>query len=533
MAHILWECQAWESQRAMIRKELHTLEIKEEDLPRITKQQGIIFEDMELVRWRKENVAEEWNYAERPMPAWKKEETHHAGVTTTEEGRLVVFTDGSCLRQDDERVRSAGCGIYVADDHVWNTSFPLPGVVQSSELGEARAALHTLEAATAQGIDVEVRLDNQTVVDTLTMIVRGAEVDYEKGREIWRRAKEAVDRRRADGGIGHRVVWIPGHTKEEDVRSGRISEVNRNGNCKVDELAKEGAAKLACPGSLVAKAKRRLQCGKVLQEGFAAVLICRKEAMKTARAVVGDDDEEPEDPWATQRDCFNKLGLVKRRRNTTEPQSEMVGEARKEEAEMRTKWPDFAWHQKSAAFTLTRGEKYKGGGVFYDADFTKALRWYWGQLVWRDEAADEVSDTGVSWKELAVDFWTATGVIVRFPRNRSAGTTLQHMSEAFASASRALEKEEAKGGGWLWRGTCGRTSSLAAFGQRAAVTGLTVRPRLLASEDVGYFLCRLAAAAAGGAKEEEVEAWRRRRPPLWRRWRRKEGDSESAANTAR
>jgi hypothetical protein len=194
---------------------------------------------------------------------------------------------------------------------------------------------------------------------------------------------------------------------------------------------------------------------------------------------------------------------------------------------MRTRWPDFAWHQNAADFTLSRGVHYKGKGVFHGADLTKALRWYWTQLAWRREGTDGAADVGVSWRELAIDFWCATGVIARFPRNKRTGTTLQHLSEAFASASRALEKEEKDGGGWLWQGTCGRTSSLAPLGQKAAVTGLSVRPRLLCCVEVGLHLCRLAAAAARGDTQEEVENWLRRQPPCWRRWRPCDGDTES------
>jgi ribonuclease HI len=527
MTHLLWECQAWNDQRAKMRSELITIGIREEELPKIAKEQGIIFEDMDLVKWRKETVTKEWDYAENPMPDCKKEGGHCAGALYTEAGRMVVFTDGSCLGQDDGRVRSAGCGVYVADNHAWNTAFSLPGIVQSSELGEARAALHTLEAATAQGFDVEIRLDNLTVVDTLTTLVGGGEVEYEKGKEIWQRAKDAVDKRKADGGVGHTVVWIPGHTEVSDVTSGRITEDNRNGNCKVDMLAKKGAASNACPPHLAAKAKRRLQVGKVLQEGLASILLRRTEVMKSARAVVGDEEEEPEDPWQTQRDRLNKFGLVKVRKTTHEVQAETLGDDMKEEAAMRARWPDFVWQQVAAAFTLSRGEPLKGVQVVFDAEFTKALRWYWSQLWWRPDAAVEASELGVSWKELAIDFWAATGIIARFPRNRCVRTTLQHMAEAFASASRALEKEETALGGWVWRGKCGRTSSLAPFGQKAAVSGLSVRPRLLHCVEVGFHLCLLAASSVAGGGEEEVERWRRRGPPSWRRWRRVNRDSES------
>ncbi len=70
MAHILWERQAWNEQRAEMRQELRRLAVKEEDLPKITREQGIIFEDMELVKLRKDNVNKEWGYEEHPLPFW-------------------------------------------------------------------------------------------------------------------------------------------------------------------------------------------------------------------------------------------------------------------------------------------------------------------------------------------------------------------------------------------------------------------------------------------------------------------------------
>ncbi len=250
MAHLLWECKAWDEQREGMKRELEKMKVDVKDLPRITREQGIIFEDMAIIRWRKDTVFAEWEYEERPLPLWRMQEGREGGTIVTNSGHRVVFTDGSCLGQDDDRVRSAGCGVYVADGHGWNVGFPLSGIVQSSELGEARAALHVLEAATSQGFDVEVRLDNATVVATLAALVKGEEVEFEKGREIWKRAKRAIDRRKAEGGMGHIVVWIPGHTKVEDVEEGKITEENRYGNLKVDALAKEGAAVHACPPGL-------------------------------------------------------------------------------------------------------------------------------------------------------------------------------------------------------------------------------------------------------------------------------------------
>jgi hypothetical protein len=43
-----------------MRKELEDEDIKVEELPRITRMQGIIFEDSELLQWRKTSITKEW-----------------------------------------------------------------------------------------------------------------------------------------------------------------------------------------------------------------------------------------------------------------------------------------------------------------------------------------------------------------------------------------------------------------------------------------------------------------------------------------
>jgi hypothetical protein len=362
--------------------------------------------------------------------------------------------------------------------------------------------------------------------------VRGEDVDFEKGKDIWMRAKTAIDKRKSEGGAGHLVVWIPGHTKHEDVVNGKTTEVNRNGNDKVDALAKEGAAQHACPKRLSEGAKQRTKLGKVLHEGFASILLHRKEVLKASTTCVAEEEEYPEDPWASQHDqtMLNRLGLLKRKRRCKELQVEASRDDQEEEAAMKVLWPDFVWHQNEAAYTVRRGTVYEGKGQPFGAEATKALRWYWSQLSWHDDADAQAADLGVSWRELAVDFWCATGVVLRFPRHKLATTSVQHLAEAFAAASRALEKEETEKGGWVWRGRCGRTSSLAPFGQKAAVAGLTVRPRLLHSSDVGVALCRLAVAATNGQKEEVVEKWPRRSPPSWRRWHRADAEYDGGGD---
>ncbi len=200
---------------------------------------------------------------------------------------------------------------------------------------------------------------------------------------------------------------------------------------------------------------------------------------------------------------------------------------RQEEEAWKVQWPDFPWRQPSALFTCSRGHVFHDGVKPYGNELEMALRWYWCQLRWRTSEHAHDAELGVSWKELAIDYWAATGVIARPVRSTRTVTSLQLMAETFAAASRQLEQQEAAHGGWLWRGGCTRTSSLAPFGQRAAVAGLSERPLLLRSEEVGFVLCGLAAARSKGESEDEVETWTRRSPPSWRRWGRPVAEVEA------
>ncbi len=151
-------------------------------------------------------------------------------------------------------------------------------------------------------------------------------------------------------------------------------------------------------------------------------------------------------------------------------------------------WPDYPWQQDRAKFTKKREVEYKEEGKMkapLEDEAMRAIRWYWNQLRWRDEAEEVEEGKGISWKELAIDCWAATGYVVRCPRSKGRTTGAQQMTEAFAKASRYIEAEEKKAGGWLWTAKAGRTSSLAPFGQRAAVAGIKSQEQASACEECG------------------------------------------------
>ncbi len=56
-------------------------------------------------------ATEEWEYEAKPLPRWSEEDEQDEKAIATECGRKVVFTDGSCLEEADERngAQAAGC----------------------------------------------------------------------------------------------------------------------------------------------------------------------------------------------------------------------------------------------------------------------------------------------------------------------------------------------------------------------------------------------------------------------------------------
>eukprot|EP00973_Karenia_brevis_P067859 9440995-Karenia_brevis.AAC.1 len=78
------------------------------------------------------------------------------------EGRTVVFTDGACTNNQDDRFRRAGYGAYWADASPLNVSKPLHGWVQTNQRAELQAVLAVL---LADKRSLEIRSDSQYVVN--------------------------------------------------------------------------------------------------------------------------------------------------------------------------------------------------------------------------------------------------------------------------------------------------------------------------------------------------------------------------------
>ncbi len=187
----------------------------------------------------------------------------------------MVFTDGVCQRQDDARISAAGCGIFVCKEQSWNTSFALPGVVQSSELAELRALLHAAEGATQQDVDIIVKLDNQYVADAAAEVLAGSKTWPANGHHLWQRLFIAQVLRRSSGGCGHQAVWIKGHATLLDVSLGIVSFEERAGNSAADRLASLAASQASCPKDLLDHTKLKVSQTEFVQRFLVEVLLSR------------------------------------------------------------------------------------------------------------------------------------------------------------------------------------------------------------------------------------------------------------------
>ena len=76
------------------------------------------------------------------------------------------------------------------------------------------------------------------------------------------------------------VSWIKGHTTEDDVDKGIITQEERNGNIAADTLASDAAISWKCPDAISNLLDKNRKAGKVVQEYQVEVLLMRLQSFK-------------------------------------------------------------------------------------------------------------------------------------------------------------------------------------------------------------------------------------------------------------
>lgn len=205
----------------------------------------------------------------------------------------VLWTDGACKNNQDQRFRRAGSGIFYANSHPLNYSCLLPGLAQSNQRAELFAVLL---ACLRDPRPLDIRTDSEYV---------------QKGVALWRSwhgsgwAGEHCDlwgllaaelNSRANPVS---VSWVKGHAKMIDVQRGRTTLLDKDGNDGADALAVAGAAQHAIDTDIVSLSDLRKKRAKDVHRMFIAIVrerrvqeSCLNQALHDE---VGDRGSDPGD----------------------------------------------------------------------------------------------------------------------------------------------------------------------------------------------------------------------------------------------
>eukprot|EP00973_Karenia_brevis_P064377 8944300-Karenia_brevis.AAC.1 len=133
--HLWWHCSAWDAIR---RKYWNPFFAFSECWPACFKQCGVMPDShpsFDHLAWSTDPDCERSSSAALTPPlqtdVWHAERFLH--------GRVIVYTDGACMFNDDWRLRRAGYGAFWASAHALNVSAPLSGDLQSNQRAELQA----------------------------------------------------------------------------------------------------------------------------------------------------------------------------------------------------------------------------------------------------------------------------------------------------------------------------------------------------------------------------------------------------------
>ena len=109
--------------------------------PEHPKDSGIFVEDVRVLCLRSQLQQEEDEAGD--IPSYFKCSECRSGVHASEDSQeqQVIWTDGASPKNQDDRFRRAGSGIYYGHGHPLNMSAILPGLVQTNQRAELLAVV--------------------------------------------------------------------------------------------------------------------------------------------------------------------------------------------------------------------------------------------------------------------------------------------------------------------------------------------------------------------------------------------------------
>ena len=119
--------------------------------------------------------------------------------------------------------RRGGCGVFYAEGHPFNKSYPLPGVEQTNQRAELHAVITSIET---EQRPLEIRSDSKYVCDGFQSILGGISCVHLKGdnADLWSVLARLVAFRDREEVI---IVKIKGHAKDRHVASGEVLAIDK------------------------------------------------------------------------------------------------------------------------------------------------------------------------------------------------------------------------------------------------------------------------------------------------------------------
>ena len=214
----------------------------------------------------------------------------------------IIWTDGACSHNQDDRFRRAGSGIFYGCSHALNWCGILPGLAQSNQREELFAVL---VACSHDPHPLDTRPDSEWVckgVHSCLLWVHGGWPG--EHADLWDLlAGELCSRSSVVT-----VTWVKGHAKDIDVARGRTTREDKIGNDGADKLAVAGAVTHGIDLEVVkAAAERRrtaIQTHKMMLSILLARQACENDATHEAdRGSDAGDCTDPDDmrfAWAEE-----------------------------------------------------------------------------------------------------------------------------------------------------------------------------------------------------------------------------------------
>ena len=376
--HLWCRCPAWSCHRPPG----WVSEVYQDTLPACTLECGIAMEPAYMQRWRAALLA-------LPEP------------DLADNSCEVVYTDGACTRQECAEIRRAGCGVFYADGHPANRSYPLPGLSQSA----ARAELHAVAVAVSQCHVAQLLIctDCQFVILGIQMLrLPHPPIDTWRHADLWHRLQEVLQTRHCQ----LETKKIPAHCCEEDVARGKLTREDWKGNAAADALAVAGAGMHQIPAEEVQHFQQLIRTTAWRQAVMHNILSARWSRLSKAQAREAPICDEEAVPDADSDVAAGAASV-----DAGEPLERPAAQAAPDPWVPPTDASPFAVPPLEA---WAYSGKDAAQEWLWDDDVREALHWYFCSLRWGPPQPTGMT-VGTSWLELAIDFVAATGMPLTLP----------------------------------------------------------------------------------------------------------------------